>query len=111
MHVEQPLRSGALVQVVDILRDQQQLARPFRIEPRQRLVRGVRLDRRELRPPRIVEGVNQRRIAAERLGRADILDPMALPQAVGPRNVASPLSAETPAPVRMTMLRMSMRPA
>src|SRR5207253_10764180 len=29
MHVEQPLRAGPFVEVVDILRNQQQLARPF----------------------------------------------------------------------------------
>ena len=37
VHVEQPLRARALVQIVDILGDQQQLARPFGVEPRQRL--------------------------------------------------------------------------
>ena len=84
MHVEQPLRARALVQVVDILGDQQQLARPLGVEPRQRVVRRIGLDRSELRPPRVVESVNQRRIAAEGLGRADVLDPMPFPQAVGP---------------------------
>ena len=44
VHVEQPRRPGALVQVVDILRDDQQLARPFGIEPRQRAMRGIGLD-------------------------------------------------------------------
>ena len=82
--MDQPLRSGALVQVVDILRDQQQLARPFGIEPRQRLVSGIRLDAAQLLSPRIVEGMDQRRIAAKCLGRADILDAMSLPKPVGP---------------------------
>ena len=84
MHVQQPFRPGALVQIVDVLRDQQQLARPFGVEPRQRNVRGIRLDRPQLRPPRIVEGMDQRRIALKSLGRRDILDAMSLPQTIGP---------------------------
>ena len=82
VHVEQALGPGALVQVVDILRDDQQLARPFGIEPRQRVMRGVGLDLAEPRPPRVVELVDQRRIAAIGLGRRDVLDAMPLPQAV-----------------------------
>ena len=84
MHVEQPLRPGALVQVVDVLGDEQQLARPVGIEPRQRHVRGIRLDRAQLRPPRIVESVDQRRIAPKSLGRRDILDAMSFPQPIRP---------------------------
>ena len=79
MHVQQPPRPGALVQIVDILRDDQQLARPFGIEPRQRRVSGVGLPLGELRPPRIVKGVHQRRIARERFRRADILNAMVFP--------------------------------
>ena len=45
---------------------------------------AIRLDGSELRPPRVVEGVDQRGIARERLGRRDVLDPVALPQPVGP---------------------------
>ena len=37
----------------------------------------------ELRPPRVVECVNQRRIAPKGLGRGDILDAVAFPQAIG----------------------------
>ena len=33
MHVDQPLRARALVQIVDVLGNQQQLARPRRVEP------------------------------------------------------------------------------
>ena len=36
MHVDQPLRSRALMQIVDILGDEQQLAGPFRVELRWR---------------------------------------------------------------------------
>ena len=42
------------------------------------------------RPPRIVEGVDQRRVAPIGFGRADILDPVALPQPVGPAESRDP---------------------
>ena len=90
MHVQQPLRPGALVQIVDILGDDQQLARPFGIEPRQRPVRRIGLDLAQPRPARVVEAVDQRRIARERLGRRDILDPMPLPQPVRPAEGREP---------------------
>ena len=82
MHVQQPLRSRALVQIVDVLRDQQQLAGPFGIQPGQGLVGSVGLDRPQLCPTGVVEGVNQRGVAAKSLGGADILDPMPFPQSV-----------------------------
>ena len=83
MHVQQPLRPGALVQIVDILGDEQQLARPFGIEPRQRLVRGIGLDRRQALP------AGHRRMSEPARGpggkprACNILDPVALPQSVG----------------------------
>ena len=79
MHVDQPLRARTLVQIVDILRDQQQIARPFGVQPRQRAMGRIRLDRPELRPPRIVERMDQLGIAREGLRRGDVLDPVALP--------------------------------
>ncbi len=81
---------GALVQIVDILRHDQQFARPFGVEPGERAMGGVRLDRLQLRPPRVVEVLHQRRIAPEGLGRADILDPMPLPQSVRPAKGGKP---------------------
>ena len=84
MHVQQPPGPGALVEIVDILGDDQQLARPFRVEPRQRLVRRIGLDPGEIGAAGVVEGVDQSGIARERLGRGDVLDPMALPQSVRP---------------------------
>lgn len=82
MHMDQALRSGTLVQVIDILGDQQQLSPPFRIEARQRSMRGVRLDVIELRPSCIVESVDQLGIARERFRRGDVFDAMAVPQPV-----------------------------
>ena len=82
MHMQQPLRPRPLMQIIDILRDDEQLARPFRIEPRDRAMGSVGLDLGQPRPPRVIKFVHQRGIANERLGRRDILDPMPLPQAV-----------------------------
>ena len=84
MHVQQPLRTRPLVQIVDILRDQEQFPQPFGIEPRQRAVRGIGLDGFELGPSRVVECMDQGRVAGEGLGRRDILDAMAFPQPVRP---------------------------
>ena len=90
MHVQQALRACTFVQVVDILRDEQQLAWPLLIEPGQRPVRGIRLDRTEPGPARIVEGVNEGRIAAIGFRRRYILDAVALPQAIGPAKRCKP---------------------
>src|SRR3982751_2679753 len=91
MHVEQALRASALVQVVDVLRDQQELSWPFRIQLRERAVCGVGLDRSELGAPRIVERMDQSRIAAKRFRSRYILDAVPLPQSIRPterRNAA-----------------------
>lgn len=90
VHVDQPPGAGAFVQVVDILGDDQQVAGPVGVEPRQRLVRRVRdlgLDRLA---PRVVEAVDEVGIARESLGRRDVLDPMLLPQ---PARVAEGVDA------------------
>jgi hypothetical protein len=71
------------VQVVDILRDDQQLARPSRIEPGQRVVRGIGRDRGERAAAPVVEVEHRRAIPAERLGRADLLDAVIAREAVG----------------------------
>ena len=80
MHVQHPLRPRPLVQVVDILGDDQQLARPGRVELGERAMRRIGLDRAERRPARVVEAVHKLGIARQRLGRADILDAVPFPQ-------------------------------
>ncbi len=84
MHVQQTPRSGTLMQIIDILGDQQKFAPPFRIEPRERLVRYIGLNMSKGRAPRIVECLHKRRIACERLGCRDILNAMTLPKPVWP---------------------------
>ncbi len=82
MHVQQPPRPRALVQVIDILRDDQQFTGPFGIEPGQGDMRRIGLDLPQSRPPRIVELVNLARITDKRFWRRHILDPMSFPQPV-----------------------------
>ena len=85
VHVDQPAAAGALVEVVDVLGHHQDLARPHPLEAREREVRGIGADRRrqQLAPPLVVEALHQPRLARERLGRRDLLEPSALPQPVG----------------------------
>ena len=84
MHVQQPPRPGAPVQVVHVLRDQKERARPAAVEFRERAMRGVGLHGRigELGAARVVEFLHARRIAPEGLRRRHILDAHALPDAV-----------------------------
>lgn len=84
MHVRHPLRPRPLMQVVDILRNNQQFARPFRIQRSQRLMRRIGLYRPKLRPPLVIESVDQLRIAEQRFGRTYILYMMPLPQTIRP---------------------------
>ena len=83
MHVQQSLGPSTFVQIVDVLRDDQQFARPFSIEPRQHEMSGVRLDLAQPRATGIVELMHQFGIARERLRGRNILDPVPFPQAVG----------------------------
>ena len=83
MHMQEPLRAGPIMQIVDILCYDQQFARPFGIQLGQRPMGSVGLDLDKPRPPSVVKLVNQRRIAPERLGRRHILDPMPFPEPVG----------------------------
>jgi hypothetical protein len=82
MHVDQPLRSGALVKVIDVLRDEQQLACPLGIQLRQSAMRGVRLDGAQLGPTGIIEGMYQRRVTRERLRGRHVFDAVPFPEAV-----------------------------
>jgi hypothetical protein len=85
VHVHQIARSGALVQVVDVLGDQQQFARPVRLQPGQGQVRrvGRHLARQEAPAPIVVEVVHPCRIAREGLGRGHVFQAHLGPDAVG----------------------------
>ena len=76
------LPMGAIVQVIDVLGDQQEVAFPPRRQFGQGPVRSVGMHCRQLASPLVVEVLHQRRIPRERLGRRHILDPMTQPQTV-----------------------------
>ena len=82
MHMRQPLCPRAFVQIVDVLRHDQQFARPFSIEPRQREMSGIGRNFPQPRATGIVKLMHQRRITLVGLGGRDILDPVPLPQPI-----------------------------
>ena len=85
VHVAQPAAAGPLVQVVDILRHQQEVTRPGRFQFRQRAVGGVGRDGRvlQLAAALVVEALHQRRVAGKGLRRRHVLDAVVLPEAIG----------------------------
>ena len=79
VHMDQALCSRTLVQIIDILRDDGQLAAPRRIEPRQRGVCCIGLGRLNRGAAHVIETVDQVGIARERLRRRDVLDAVLFP--------------------------------
>src|SRR3546814_545768 len=59
------------------------LARPRRIEPRERGVRRIRRLGLDRRAAGVIEAMDQIGVARKGLGRCDILDAMLLPQSAG----------------------------
>ena len=99
MHMDQLVRAGGFMQAIDVLRHGEDAAM-LPLQPRERRVRRVR-PRLAMQPAaEIVEIVHARRIACEAFGDSPSLS----------RNVPSPLSADSPAPVRTTMLRKAISP-
>ena len=75
MHVDDAVRAGPLVQIVDILGDERQAAAPGgepALEPRQRKMRRIRLCVPEVLPPRVIEGEHALRVAREGFGRREL---------------------------------------
>jgi hypothetical protein len=94
------------VEVVDILRDDQQVAAPFGIEQGEGVVGGVRLDFGEAGAAGVVEALDQCGVPPERLGRRDILDAVALPQAVRAAEGGEAALRRDAGAGEMTMLRV-----
>ncbi len=72
VHMDQPLRAGAFMQLVDILRDEDHLARMLGLEAGEGEVSGVRGDVRMGFSAHIVEVEDALGIARITLGRRDI---------------------------------------
>lgn len=83
MHVQDPRRAGALVEVVDILGDHEQVVAEVLLEAGQRLVRRVGLDIRERPAAGVVEVLHDAGPDDVRLRGRDVLDPVAFPEPVG----------------------------
>jgi hypothetical protein len=73
----------ALVEVVDVLGDQEQLVADDLLEPAEGDVSRVGVYAGERGAAGVVELVHHRRLSLEALGRGDVLDPVALPEPVG----------------------------
>lgn len=80
MHMQHPLCPGAFVQIIDILRHDQQFTGKLPVQPRQCLMRRIWLRLLDRLAPHIVETQHQIGIAGEALRRCDILDLVLLPQ-------------------------------
>ena len=72
------------MEVVDILRHDQQVAPPLGVEPCQRDVRRIGHHLVQPGAPLVVEAVDEFRVASQRLRRAHVLDAMPLPETVRP---------------------------
>lgn len=83
MHMEHALSAAPFMQVIDILRDDQQFARPFRIQPGESLMRRVWLHLAQRFAPHVVETQHEVGIARKTLWRGDVFHPVLLPQSAG----------------------------
>ena len=80
MHMDQLVRAGRLVQAVDVLSDREDAACVLLLQPRQRLMRGVRPGIAKPPPAEIVEFVHAGRIAGKAFGRCHLFQIELLPQ-------------------------------
>ena len=88
MHVNDSVRAAAFMQVIDILRHDENLARKSFLQACQRAMRRVGLRFRRLCAARVVKCDDLVRIAGIALGRGHILDPVMGPEAVfGPEGL------------------------
>ena len=85
MHVNQPALAGTIMEIVNILRDQQNRPRPLRLQQHQRPMGIIGLNVAGLKalPPGIVKGVDTGRVPSEGLGCGHVLDPHIGPDSAG----------------------------
>src|SRR5690606_3849599 len=81
VHVQHALAAGALVQVVDVPRHEQQVVAQLRLQACERQVRVVGLHAAHLAAPGVVEALHEQGVALERLGGGHVAHVVALPQA------------------------------
>lgn len=73
MHMDKPLCPRAFVQIIDILRHNQQFARPLRVQFGQGIMGGVRLGILNRRAAFVIKFQHQIRVAGKGFGCGDIL--------------------------------------
>ena len=71
-----------IVQIIDILRDDQNGAWPFCRQSGQGVMRGIGANRFQLRPSLVVEFMHKRRIGGKTFGCGNIFDAMSAPQPI-----------------------------
>ncbi len=81
MHVEQATGTGTLMQIVDVLSDDQQVAFPRLIKASQCQMCRIGVHPGQRPAAQIVETMNQIRICRQRLWGTDVFDPVPFPKA------------------------------
>lgn len=116
MHVVNMCSPGAFMQIVNILRHNQQIVvgfgAPFMIEPGKRVMRRVRPLGLHRLTPRIVKPQNQIGITGKPLWRGDILDPMLFPQSsLGAKRLNPAFRADASAGQDYDILQSGLHPS
>lgn len=81
MHMNQPACPGAFMQIINILCDDGEFARPGRIESGNGVMRRIGLRILDIFPPHVVKPQNKVGIPGKGFGRCDILHPVPFPKA------------------------------
>ena len=74
--------TGAAVEIIDILRNEEKVSFPFTIEPSERLMCGIWFYSCKRGAASIIETMNQSGIASEAFGGCNIFDAVIFPQPV-----------------------------
>ncbi len=82
VHMEQTPRPCPFMQIIHILRDDQQITAPIGIKRSQRPVGSIGLGPLNRFTPHVVESQHQFRIAVKGFGRRNILNPVLFPQTI-----------------------------
>ena len=83
MHVQDALRSGELVQRIDVLGDEEQIVAEEPLQLGQREVGGIGPHRSHLLAALRIEPPDEARVASEALRRRHVLHPVLVPEAPG----------------------------
>ena len=84
MHMYDLFAAGPLMQIVDVLCDQEKVARKLAFQSSQGNMScvGKNLRRQQLASPLVIKLLHQRRVPGKGFGRGDILHPMIVPESI-----------------------------